>query len=231
MYSHICTFSWIIILFFNTPDFDKAEKLFQEGKYEQSEILFEKIYKENSENYKAKEYLGDIAGHQQQWDKAIKHYELLKNKFPKNAVYHYKYGGALGMKAKNSNKFKAFRMIDEVENSFLKAVALDKNFIDAHWALVELYLQLPGIAGGSEKKSRKYAEKLQLLSAVDGYLAKGRIESYFKRYKKAEIYYLKAFETGKSKNTFEVLYDLYQNKMKAYKKAEILKEKFTANKS
>ncbi|MFD2907319.1 tetratricopeptide repeat protein [Flavobacterium ardleyense] len=172
------------------------------------------------------EYLGDIAGVQKDWDESIVNYKKLKISFPKNANYWYKYGGALGMKAKESNKFKALGMIDEVEESFLTAAKLDETHLETRWALVMLYVELPAIIGGSEKKSQRYANELMVLSKVDGYLAKGYIDIYFSRYTRAEINYKKAHEIGNSKTTFDKLYDLYLNKLKDKTKANRLKEQF-----
>ena len=207
-------------------DFEKAEKLFKQEKYEQAKVLFENYLKSNPNNYKTIEYLGDIAGHQKKWDEAIKQYKVLKTQFSKTANYWYKYGGALGMKAKSVNKFKALGMIDEVEKSFLTAAKLDTKHIESRWALVMLYIELPGIVGGSETKAKKYAEELQELSKVDGYLAKGYIDEYFSRYTKAEANYMKAHEIGNSKTTFQKLYNLYLNKIKDKTKAKKLKEQF-----
>lgn len=207
-------------------DFDKAEKLYQQEKYQQAKTLFESYLKSNPNNYKAIEYLGDIAGHQKNWDEAIKQYKILKIKFSKTASYWYKYGGALGMKAKSVNKFKALGMIDEIENSFLTAAKLDEKHIETRWALVMLYIELPGIVGGSESKATKYSNELMELSKVDGYLSKGYIDEYFNRYKKAETNYIKAHEIGNSKTTFQKLYNLYLNKIKDKAKATKLKEQF-----
>lgn len=207
-------------------DFEKAEKLFKQEKYEQAKVLFENYLKSNPNNYKTIEYLGDIAGHQKKWDEAIKQYKVLKTQFSKTANYWYKYGGALGMKAKSVNKFKALGMIDEVEKSFLTAAKLDIKHIESRWALVMLYIELPGIVGGSETKAKKYAEELQELSKVDGYLAKGYIDEYFSRYLKAEANYMKAHEIGNSKTTFQKLYNLYLNKIKDKTRAKKLKEQF-----
>ena len=207
-------------------DFEKAEKLFKQEKYEQAKVLFENYLKSNPNNYKTIEYLGDIAGHQKKWDEAIKQYKVLKTQFSKTANYWYKYGGALGMKAKSVNKFKALGMIDEVEKSFLTAAKLDTKHIESRWALVMLYIELPGIVGGSETKAKKYTEELQELSKVDGYLAKGYIDEYFSRYTKAEANYMKAHEIGNSKTTFQKLYNLYLNKIKDKPKAKKLKEQF-----
>lgn len=213
-------------LYWEANDFEKAEKLFQQEKYEQARLLFESYLKSNPNNYKTIEYLGDIAGHQKKWDEAIKQYKIIKIQFPKTANYWYKYGGALGMKAKSVNKFKALGMIDDVENAFLTAAKLDAKHIDSRWALVMLYIELPGIVGGSETKAVKYSNELMELSKVDGYLSKGYIDEYFNRYKKAEANYIKAHEIGKSKTTFQKLYNLYLNKIKDKTKATKLKEQF-----
>ena len=207
-------------------DFEKAEKLYKQEKYDQAKTLFESYLKSNPSNFKTVEYLGDIAGHQKKWDEAIKQYKVLKTQFPKIANYWYKYGGALGMKAKSVNKFKALGMIDDVENTFLTAAKLDVKHIDSRWALVMLYIELPGIVGGSESKAVKYSNELMELSKVDGYLSKGYIDEYFNRYKKAETNYIKAHEIGNSKTTFQKLYNLYLNKIKDKAKATKLKEQF-----
>lgn len=207
-------------------DFEKAEKFYKLEKYDQAKTLFESYLKSNPNHYKTVEYLGDIAGHQKKWDEAIKQYKVLKTQFPKTANYWYKYGGALGMKAKSVNKFKALGMIDDVENAFLTAAKLDVKHIDSRWALVMLYIELPGIVGGSESKAVKYSNELMDLSKVDGYLSKGYIDEYFSRYKKAEANYIKAHEIGNSKTTFQKLYNLYLNKIKDKAKATKLKEQF-----
>ena len=64
------------------------------------------------------------------------------------------------------------------------------------------------------------------LSPVDGYLSRGQIEEYFKRYSAAEKNYIKANEIGKSKATFQVLYNLYLKKLNDPKKAQELKQHF-----
>ena len=78
----------IFLISFNTmadTDFEKAEKLYNQEKYDQAKTLFESYLKSNPNNYKTIEYLGDIAGHQKKWDEAIKQYKVLKIQFPKSA--------------------------------------------------------------------------------------------------------------------------------------------------
>lgn len=214
------------LLIWSQSDYSKAEKLFDAGKYEQAQPVFESFLKQNPSHLKTIEYLGDIAGHEKSWDKAIGYYKKLKQLKPSEANYYFKYGGVLGMKAKEANKFKALGMIGEVKSSFEKAIELNPKHIEARWALVMLYLQLPGIVGGSETKAIKYSNELMKLSPVDGYLSRGQIDEYFERYTAAEKNYIKANEIGKSKVTFQVLYNLYLKKLKDPKKAADLKQQF-----
>jgi tetratricopeptide (TPR) repeat protein len=207
-------------------DFEKAEQLFRQNKLVEAKALFEKHLKANPNHTKTLEYLGDIAGKNKNWDEAIGYYKKIKIQYPLNADYHYKYGGALGMKAKEINKFKALNLLGDVEESFLTAAKLDPKHIDTRWALVVFFTELPGIVGGSESKAQKYADELMKLSKVDGFMAKGFIDEYFERYPKAEANYKKAHEIGNSKTTFQKLYDLYLKKMKQPQKAAELKKQF-----
>lgn len=207
-------------------DFGTAEKLFEAKKYNLAKPALESVLKNDPDNLKAIEYLGDIAGYTKNWNEAIKYYEKLKKALPKSANYQFKFGGALGMKAKDANKFAALGMLDDVENAFLTAAKLDSKHIESRWALVEFYLQIPGFLGGSESKAQKYADELVVISPVDGYLARGHIQVYFSRYLKAEPELKKAFEIGKSETTFQKLYNLYKNKLNQSKKADALKQAF-----
>ncbi|HSD14829.1 MAG TPA: tetratricopeptide repeat protein [Flavobacterium sp.] len=213
-------------LLWSQSDFEKGESLFKQKKYASALPFFQNVLKQNPNDTRTVEYLGDIAGYQQQWDVAIGYFEKLRLQYPKVANYHYKFGGSMAMKAKSVSKFKAFGMIGDIEEAFETAARLDRKHIDTRWALVLFYIELPGIVGGSEAKAQKYAEELVQLSKVDGYLAKGYIDVYFKRYNKAENNLKKAYEIGHSKTTFEKLYDLYLNKLKNVEKARKLKADF-----
>ncbi|KIA85347.1 lipopolysaccharide assembly protein LapB [Flavobacterium sp. AED] len=214
------------LMIWSQSNFDKAEKFFKEEKFDQAQSLFESILKTNPSDLKTIEYLGDIAGRNKSWDKAIGYYKKLKQLKPSEANYYFKYGGALGMKATQVNKFKALGMIDEVKESFEKAIVFNPKHIEARWALVELYIQLPGIVGGSESKAIKYSNELLRLSPVDGYLSKGHIDEYFKRYKVAEQQYKKAIAVGGSKVSYQMLANLYKNKMNDPEKAKSVLEEY-----
>ena len=205
---------FIIFLFFSLTavsqtDFEKTELYLAEKQFSKAEEVMARYLKNNPNNLRGLELLGDIYGHQKKWDKAIESYQKLVEMSSKTANFHYKYGGALGMKALSVSKMKALGIIGDVKQAFLTAAELDPKHIETRWALVELYMQLPGIIGGSKSKSLKYADELQQLSKVDGYLAKGYIYEYDKDPKSAEKYYKLAVVEGGSLVCYEKLTNLY----------------------
>ena len=192
-----------------------AETLIKNKKFAKAETILIAYIEENPNNLQAAELLGDAYGHQKKWDEAITYYKQLVEAKPTEANFHYKYGGALGMKALTISKLKALGIIGDVKTAFLKAAELDPNHLDARWALVELYMQLPGIIGGSKSKSFKYANELEKLSVVDGYLAKGYIYEYDDEPELAEKFYKKAIEEGGSITCYDKLTKLYEKEGKS----------------
>jgi len=196
MKSKIFFFLLISHCVFSQTNFEKAQKLYDQGKYTQARPIFENINKENPNQIKVIEYLGDISVQLKEWDNAISFYQKLKNLKPNEANYYYKYGGVLGLKSKEGGKWVAIR------------------------------LQVPALFGGSEKKAQRYADELIKLSPVDGYLSKAHIDEYFERYKSAEKHYIKAIELGGSKNTYERLSSLYKVKLHNSDKAKKILEQY-----
>lgn len=227
----LIVFAFLPFMVFSQSNFEKGQQLFEQGKWEQSQEIFEQIAASEPSNTAVLEYLGDIAGHRKSWNKALLYYGKLKTIKPKDADLYFKYGGALGMKALEVNKFKALGMVDEIKASFEKAIQLNPKHIESRWALIELYIKLPGIVGGSESKAVQYSNELLKISAVDGYLSRGHIEEYFKRYKNAEQQYKKAISVGNSKASYQMLANLYQNKMNQPEKASAILQQLKNNNS
>lgn len=206
-----------VIGFGQSISLDRAEQLLEEKKYANAEEILESYLKEIPNDIKGIELLGDAYGYQEKWDEAIEEFEKLVSDKPNVANYHYKYGAALGMKALSVNKLRAITFISDIKSAFLKAAELDPKHINTRWALVELYIQLPGIVGGSKSTSLKYAEELEVLSKVDGYLAKGYIYEYDDEPKLAELFYKKAIQIGGSLTCFEKLTNLYESQKQPQK--------------
>ena len=181
-----------LIGFGQSDSMANAKQFLEEKKYVSAEKILENYLSEVPNDIEGIELLGDAYGQQEKWDEAINSYKKLVDMKPNVANFHYKYGGALGMKALNVSKIRAVAFIGDIKSSFLRAAELDRTHINTRWALVELYMQLPDIIGGSKSKSLKYAEQLEALSKVDGYLAKGYIYEYDNEPELAEDFYKKA---------------------------------------
>lgn len=217
---------------FSQTAIDEVPYLFEKKQYAKVENIMEIYVLENPNDMKSIELLGDAYGHQKKWDDAIEQYEKLVEINSNKAEYHYKYGGAMAMKALEVNKFSAIGIIGDAEDAFLEAAKLDKNHIETRWALVELYMQLPGILGGSMDNSLKYANELEQISEVDGLLAKGYIYEYDDEPELAEQYYKNALKVGGSLTCFNKLtafYEKHKDGDKAIKNIEATQEKYKRN--
>lgn len=145
----------------------EAEKLLNAGKVDQAEQIFQKY----DHDLEAIEFLGDIASFKKDWDKAIEHYGKLVQSSPENAMYNFKLGGAMGMKAYYGSKFQAALLVGDVKKYLNKSADLDAKHIETRRALIELYMQIPSFVGGSKTIAESYASDLDRLNEVDAYLA------------------------------------------------------------
>lgn len=210
---------------------DSITKLFNKKMYIEAERTAMHYLKANPQDMEIKELLGDAYGYQKKWDEAISVYKQLVNYKRNSAEYQYKYGGAMGMKALAVSKIEALGMVSDIRDAFLKAAELDPKHTNVRWALVEFYMQLPGIIGGSKAKALKYADELYNLSKVDGYLAKGYIYEYDKELEKAELYYKKAVVTGGSVTCYTKLTQFYINQKQTKKALKYLHEGYSIHKN
>ncbi|WP_313111761.1 tetratricopeptide repeat protein [Aequorivita sediminis] len=213
-------------------NFQQGEEHYKQENYTKAEPIFEEYLKLHPGHIKTREYLGDIAGYNKDWDTALSYYKDLVSDHESNASYHFKYGGALGMKAMTVSRLRAVTYISEIKHHLERAIELNPQHIEARWALVELYIQLPVFFGGSEKKAIDYAKELEAISIVDGYLAMGHIAEFHKKIEDAELNYKKAIKVGGSPHTYEKLINLYEKNnqpLKAIKTALISVGKHKVN--
>ena len=144
-----------------------AEILLRNGEV----VEAEKILLQYENNPKALEFLGDIASFNKEWDEAIEYYETLVDLDSENAMYNFKLGGAMGMKAYYGSKFQAAILLSDIKKYLKKAADLDPTHKETRRALVELYMQIPSIIGGSKTIAESYASDLDRINEVDALLA------------------------------------------------------------
>ena len=146
---------------------NSAEKMLNNGEIEKARVIF----LQHDEEPQSIEYLGDIASFNKNWDDAIKYYETLVDIDSENAMYNFKLGGAMGMKAYYGSKFQAAILLGGIKQYLKKAAELDPKHKETRRALVELYMQIPEIIGGSKTIAESYASDLDRLNEVDALLA------------------------------------------------------------
>ncbi|MDT0295541.1 tetratricopeptide repeat protein [Mesonia ostreae] len=208
-----------------------AQNSFNEGvqhvkadNFTEALLDFNKVTDAEENYWEAQEHIADIYSHQKKWNEAVEIYEVLVENFPQSASHNFKYGGALGMKALSLSKMQAAFYISDIKFHLKKAAELDPNHIEARWALTKLYMQLPGILGGSTATSYEYTDQLLKISPVDGWLSKGYVASEDENYKAAENYYKKALEVGGSVTCYTKLIQLYEEKLSKREEAQQLRK-------
>ena len=198
------------LIFSQSTDFEKGIMHYEKAEWNKAKLYFLSTIKLEPENIKAQEYLGDISAYNKNWKNALNYYKPLVLNDNLNANYHFKYGGVLAYKAQSSNKLKALTLVGDIKKHLHRAAELDTKHIEVRWALVEIYISLPKLVGGSEDKATKYANELLELSKVDGYLALGYVAEYNDRPFDAESHYKKAIAIGGSEHTYNKLSGLYE---------------------
>lgn len=152
-------------------DTQKASQHLQKGEVQKAKALLNS----HPDDPEAILMLGDIATFEKNWDLALSHYKKLLNRDPGNAGYNFRYGGSLGLKAISVSKIKAVVYVSDIKKYLEKAADLDPKHIKSRRALVELYMQLPGLLGGSESKAQKYANELKKIAPLEGALSQAFI--------------------------------------------------------
>ncbi|MEQ1685724.1 MAG: tetratricopeptide repeat protein [Burkholderiaceae bacterium] len=88
---------------------------------------------------------------------ALKLLEACTARLPNSAMCHYGVGSVLGAQALSQGMLKALGSVGRVRDALARAVELDPLLYAARNALVQFYLVVPGIAGGSVAKAREIA--------------------------------------------------------------------------
>ena len=88
---------------------------------------------------------------------AIKRAEACIDKQPKAAPCHYALGATMGVQAMSEGMFKMARSVGTVKEALTQAQALEPDWYAARSALIEFYLEAPGMMGGSASKAAELA--------------------------------------------------------------------------
>ncbi|CAN5234938.1 hypothetical protein BH23BAC2_BH23BAC2_26910 [soil metagenome] len=172
--SAIIAFSSLLMTYSQTNEQGWKTSL-KNGDIQKAKQILDARLSQNPNDLDAISDRGDIASFEKDWDIAVTQYKKLLTNDPKNSDFHFRYGGALGLKAVSVSKIKAVVYIPDIKKHLEKAAELDPKHIKSRRALVELYMQLPALLGGSKSRAQHYANQLNKIAPVEGALSQAYI--------------------------------------------------------
>ncbi len=165
--------------------------LFEAEDYQRAQEIFQPLADENAE---AAFFLGRCYLNQDQTDEALQWLKRAVELDDSRSEYYLWLGDVYGRKAQNASIFKAPGYAKKVKKNFLKAVELDPDNLQARFALLQYYLQAPGIVGGSTEKALEQAEEIKKRDAAWGHQAYALVYQDKEDYEAAEKEFLQAIE-------------------------------------
>ena len=219
---------WASALLAATPRTDEGVRLFEAGKRAEARVVLEAAAKEDPKDARAAVTLGRILLAQEDLENAVLWFEKAVALDPSSSDNELWLGRAYGSQALKANVFKQASLAGKVKKAFEKSVELDANNIDARFAVIDYYLQAPGIMGGSVAKAREQAAEIAKRDGLRGHRALGRIDEYEKHFDAALATYARAEKEFPGKREpFFWMTNLY-SKQREYGKALDVMEKLLA---
>jgi len=203
--------------------FEKAVRLFDDGKIAQSKPLFLDAVKDDPHNAEAYYYLGWLTINSD-YDGAIEYLENAVNLNGGVAKYHLMLGNAYGVKAQRGGIFGKLGAASNCKAQYLIAISLDTKFTEARENMIEFYLQAPGIVGGSVEKAMAEADTIKTYDPYAGTIAEAKVHAYQNEKVKQEECYRKAISiTPKNFIAYQALWLLYMDENNVTQADEIFK--------
>lgn len=135
------------------------------------------------------------AGRAESLDKPLK---ACVERQPAMAACYYALGAIQGVQAMNGGMFKAMRLAGDIKDNFGRAVELDPLLFPARQGLVQFYLMLPSVAGGSPAKAREIAAAAEARQPEHAKLLRAAIAQHDKQWSELERE-LQSVKTGNDK--------------------------------
>jgi tetratricopeptide (TPR) repeat protein len=110
-------------------------------------------------------------------EKAVELFEKAVALKPNDAGYHYRLATAELQAGMRAGMFAAMSMLPKAKAELDRAIQLDPNLMAARFALLEIYVSAPAMAGGSESGALEQATEIRKRNAIDGHRAFARIHT------------------------------------------------------
>jgi tetratricopeptide (TPR) repeat protein len=216
------------ITYAETYTLEEGKKLIEEEEIEEAQEVLLRLVENQPENAevnfllsKVSVMLGDHDGGIKYGKKAVKLDESVPD-------YHLWLGRAHGMQAQRGSKLKALFRAKRAKNSFVKAVELDPNSVQARLQLAQYLLMAPGIAGGDKEKAEDHVKIIDQQDSLYGAIAWGYYWQFQKDTIKAEKHYREAvrLDTTRHREATYILGIFLQDRGRYHEAAGLFEEAY-----
>ncbi len=209
---------------------DEGITLFEEGNADAAKSYFEDFIKSNKKHPEANFYMGRIYFDKDEFGKAVDWFEKAADYQPGTSKYHMWLGHSYGRSAQNAGKLKQAFYARDSRKNYEKSVELDPTNVEARESVMEFYLQAPGFMGGGRDKAENQAQAIMELDKEAGYIAWGRIFTYYDEVDAAKFNYTEAIEKYPTLMApYYQLYNFHFNEGEFDKAADVAKKQLVYN--
>lgn len=115
--------------------------------------------------------LANIYLQDRRYNDALSFYNELCERNPNRFAYQFGRGASAGFLLSGTPSFRSLRYVVQLRSSFEAAVRLQPNSLVARRALLNIYLGLPRLLGGSQTKAEQQYKAIQSINPLEGALA------------------------------------------------------------
>lgn len=186
-------------------------QLFEQGRYAESKSALVALTRSEPRTADAWYYLGRIALVDGDGEGAARALERAVALNPRDARSHHWLGRAYSRQAVRAGKLKQAMLAGKIRGEFETAVALAPDNVEARSDLLQYYVVVPGLMGGSVDKARVQAKEIARRNPLRGRLAHAVLHERARDAAGAEKEYLAAVsESPDSAVAYYALGNMYQ---------------------
>ena len=140
---------------------------------QQQQIVFDELSNRSVSTLSEAETfnLANIYLQDRRYPEALYLYDKLCERNPNRFEYQFRRGASAGFLLSGTPGFRSLRYVIQLRSSFEAAVLLQPNSLAARRALLNIYLGLPGLLGGSQTKAEQQLNAIKSINPLEGALA------------------------------------------------------------
>lgn len=225
----------LLILLFSTSltaqsEITKGVQLFEDGNLSEAKTFFQQKIKSDKKHAESNFYMGRIYFDEEDYEEATEWFKNAAKYNEELSKYAMWLGHAYGRRAQNAGKLKQAFYAKDSRKNYEKAIELDPDNVEARESAIEFYLQAPGFLGGGRDKAEEQATLISNIDGVAGFIAWGRIYSYYDEIESTYENYSTAIEIYPEEMVFYYrLFNYHFGEQKYDEAIEIAKKQLVYN--